>query len=174
MQCIYQISFWLFFKLSSSENENTGKYINLGVFFWIYSVFDKLMYIIFTSCIIWCLNTAVELCFLSTGRLDGPNISKSLNFGDKWGGGTLKSPLTRKYVSDYYITCFLQWWNGVGRLYKQWNNDNCVSFFFRNKNMVFREWKCRKIYPIEECFSGFIQILISLCTLLCLLVSFDA
>ena len=27
------------------------------------------------------------------------------------------SPFARKYVSDYYITSFLQWWNGVGRLY---------------------------------------------------------
>ena len=77
-------------------------------------------------------------CFLSTGRLKGPNISKSLNFGDK-GGGTLKSPLTRKYVSDYYITCFLQCWNGIGRLYKQRNNDICVRFFFRDKSMEFRK-----------------------------------
>ena len=148
-------------KLLSSENENARKYtlfrsvfpdlfrfwlVNVHYFLFLYHLMPKY------SCI---------ACFLSTGRLEGPNISKSLNFGDKWGGGALMSSLTRKYVSDYYITCFLQWWNDVGRLYKQWNNDICVRFFIRNKSMVFREWKCRKIYPIEECFSGFIQILIS-------------
>ena len=100
-------------------------------------------------------------CFLSTGKLEGLNISKSLNFGDKGGVGTLMSPLTRKYVSDYYITSFLQWWNGVGRLYKQWNNDICVRIFFRSKSMEFRKWKCRKIMLILEYFSRFFLILAS-------------
>ena len=62
-------------------------------------------------------------CFLSTGRLKGPNISKSLNFGDKGGWVHLRALWLENMCK---ITISLVFYNG-GMVYA-----GCIS----NKTMI--------------------------------------